>query len=590
MLRATMKRGLALTLAVATTLVVSSTALVDPADEAQPAGAEGPGDHPGTKSIGFYVGKDLTTDGSVLLGGFGHEPSSHWLEIVPRRQFPEGATTTVGVTEAASYPGELTEIPQARRTARYITSNYSEFAGFPAPLTNGGLNEHGVAARDIWSPTSDRLLEMTDDPQRGPNYSDLARIAMERARSAREAVEIVGSLIDEHGFSTYGGNSHLFADENEGWVLVNYGGSQGLWAAERLGPDEVRVSYPGYLEPFPLDYQERPDEYLASDNFIDFAVEQGWFDPEDSDRFDPQEVYAGWQPDDRQVTQTHPWGNNIQGELEQELREDLGPVSLRDMLAYVRDPRWSHDRSGYGQVTQLRDRDHAALNRMWTAVTGAVTTPYVPIYIGAEDVPAEFKQHRYLTSDSASTYLDADYAPLEATRYATRTFKRLMYHTCENPEAFYEPVTAEIEGFEQGLLRRDPWVARRAQRLLDRGREDRAQSLLTDTVHRSLRESLQLGERLVGAVEHQTRERFGVRLPGGEPLPGETPRPESQSMTLSEGEEIVWCYREGLGDFPREHRSYRGQEGELLDVAVRLAREEWRDAKRDSRPRRGPRS
>ena len=31
--------------------------------------------------------------------------------------------------------------------------NYSAFAGFPAPLTNGGLNEHHVAARDIWSPS-----------------------------------------------------------------------------------------------------------------------------------------------------------------------------------------------------------------------------------------------------------------------------------------------------------------------------------------------------------------------------------------------------------------------------------------------------
>jgi dipeptidase len=222
----------------------------------------------------------------VLLGGWGDEPSSHWLEVVPRRHFPEGATTTVGVTGRARFPGELMEIPQARETAKYITSNYSEYAGFPAPLTNGGLNEHGVAARDVWSPTINRLLDMTPNPQRGPNYSDLARIAMERATTAREAVEIVGGLIDKYGYSTYGGNSHLFADRNEGWVFINYGGGQGLWAAERLGPDEVRVSYPGYLNPFPLDYKNHPEEYLASDNFIDFAVEQGWFDPQGHDTFD----------------------------------------------------------------------------------------------------------------------------------------------------------------------------------------------------------------------------------------------------------------------------------------------------------------
>ena len=154
----------------------TTTAALPPSDQ-----VEAP-----TKSIGFYVGKNLTDDGSVLLGGFGHEPSSHWLEIVPQREFPEGATTTVGITDGARMPGELMEIPQVRQTNKYITSNYSEFAGFPAPLTNGGLNEHGVAARDIWSSSSDRLIELTDEVQTGPNYSDLSRIAMERARTARE--------------------------------------------------------------------------------------------------------------------------------------------------------------------------------------------------------------------------------------------------------------------------------------------------------------------------------------------------------------------------------------------------------------------
>jgi hypothetical protein len=39
------------------------------------------------KSIGFYVGRELTADGATLLGGFGHEPSSHWIDIVPAQQF-----------------------------------------------------------------------------------------------------------------------------------------------------------------------------------------------------------------------------------------------------------------------------------------------------------------------------------------------------------------------------------------------------------------------------------------------------------------------------------------------------------------------
>jgi hypothetical protein len=59
---------------------------------ARPAGA----------SIAFYLGKDLTADGTVLLGGYGDEPSSHWLRIVPRQEHGPDATIEVGVTEEAN--------------------------------------------------------------------------------------------------------------------------------------------------------------------------------------------------------------------------------------------------------------------------------------------------------------------------------------------------------------------------------------------------------------------------------------------------------------------------------------------------------
>lgn len=61
----------------------------DPTETARPQPAE----HDMVdKSIAFYAGKNRTTDGHTLIGGFGHEPSSHWVEIVPRQQHPEDAT------------------------------------------------------------------------------------------------------------------------------------------------------------------------------------------------------------------------------------------------------------------------------------------------------------------------------------------------------------------------------------------------------------------------------------------------------------------------------------------------------------------
>ncbi len=522
--------------------------------QAAPEVAQG---HPNEKSIGIFVGSELTDDGSTILAGFGHEPSSHWIEIVPRQEHPEGATWSVGVTEDARIPGELTEIPQAEVTYKHIASHYSEFAGFPPPLTNGGLNEHGVAARDIWSPSRPELVEMSEEaaPQRGPQYSDLARAAMERATTAREAVEVVGELMDEHGFSTYGGNSHLFADENEGWVFINYAGGEGLWAAERVGRDEVRVLYPGYIHDFPAD-PEAHDDYMASGNLIEFAREQGWWDGE-GDTLNLQEVFGQLFPADDPGDFYPSFYTEARNPpaLEEELRE-MAPLSLEDMMAYVRDPRWSTDFAGYGQVAHLRPDAHPELQTLWLAITSAITTPYVAIPIGTEDVPPEFRQHRYMTKDSDSHFIDPDYGPLEATRYATRTFKRLLYHTCEHPADFLHPVTAEIEAFEQDQIAARARVEQEAAAHFEDGNDEDARDYLTRDVERRLLQSLDLGEELVRAVERQTRADYGIRMPEGEDVEGETAPATSQHMAREGWGAMIHCYEADLDEYPRAHGIY----------------------------------
>lgn len=508
------------------------------------------------KSIGFYVGNDLTDDGSTLLGGFGHEVSSHWIEVVPRQQFPKDATTTVGVTENATIPGELIEIPQVEETNKYISSFYSEFAGFPPPLTNGGLNEHGLAARDIWSPSRPELVEIAREaaPLRGPQYSDLSRAAMERASTAQEAVEVVGGLMDKHGYSTYGGNSHLFADEDEGWVFINFAHPDGdLWAAERLGSDEVRVSYPGYILDFPVDHEDNPD-FMASDKLVSFAKKRGWWDGK-GDTLNLLEVYGvGDFPDGKGEDFFFQEARNPL-DREQELKE-LAPVSLEDMLALVRDPRWSTDEAGYGQVAHLRPDIHNELQTLWTAVTSAITTPYVPIPIATTEVPPEFWQHRYMTKNAANEFLNQNYQHQEATRYATREFKRLLYFTAEHPEVFYTEITGAIEGFEKELLAEREMIEEKAQEQFEASDDDEAaRDLITDNVRQRLLDSLELGMDLTKGVEAETRARFGIRKPEGRDKPGETVPPTSQDMSL--GGEMVHCYDDELfTDLPRKHGVY----------------------------------
>ncbi|MDH4073132.1 MAG: C69 family dipeptidase [Gammaproteobacteria bacterium] len=455
-------------------------------------------------SYAIYVGKNLTESGAVLIGGSGDEVSSHWLEIVPARDYPAGAMVTVGVTEEAFMPGRLSEIPQVPHTFRYLTMNYSEYQGLPPPLTNGGLNEHNVAARDVWSPSRPELVDMTPIDQTGPQYSDLSRIVMERARTAREAVEIVGALIDEHGYSTYGGNSHMFADENEGWVLIDFAGGQGLWIAERLGPDDVRMSYPGYISEIPLDFLEH-DDFMGSANFVSFAIEQGWYDPDGGEPFDVTKVYG---TDEERYPRD---------EMEQELRA-AAPVDLRRMMNAVRDPRISKDTTGYGQVAELRDNSRPDMNLLWIAPTGSVTAPFIPYRIGVTEIAPQFGKHRYLTKGEATRFVTRDWAIQEATEFAGRTFKRLMYYTCDHPEQFLPEVTAALTAFENRLIDEQGAVADTANTLYDAGRPDLAARYLTNYSRDTGMAGLRLGNALLASIEARTEQVHGFRKPEGEEM------------------------------------------------------------------------
>ena len=508
------------------------------------------------KSIAVYIGRNLTVDGSVLLGGFGHEPSSHWIEIVPRQYHEEGAKWKVGVTEKATIPGKLIEIPQTSVTYKYITSFYSEFSGFPPPLTNGGLNEYGVAARDVWSPSRPELVKMSrmksrETPQTGPNYSDLSKAAMERAQTARDAVLIVGELINKYGYSTYGGNSHLFADNNEGWVFINYAGGLGLWAAERLGPDDIRVSYPGYIGQFPVNHEEF-DDYMASENLITFIKEQGWWDGK-GDWINLREILGVPFPGENSGLNSNFYSRAQHPQhREAELMDKL-PVSLEFLISYIRDPRWSTDLAGYGQVAHLRPDVHPELQTLWVAVTTSSVTPFIPIPVGAVDVPAEFKQHRYMTKGSYSRFMNPDYAALEATRYATRTFKRLLYHISEHPTQYLKPVTAEIESFERILFDERNSIERKAMTYFYAGEDARARDFLTEIVMQRMMKSLDLGEKLVSEVEKRIRNEHGIRMPFGYKATGETTPASSQRMDTKG---MVHVYHPSLDEYPRGHGIY----------------------------------
>lgn len=462
-------------------------------------------------SYSIYIGRNCTADGVAYLSGYGDEPSSHWIELCPRQHYPVGSTVQVGVTPEAELPGLLSEIPQIGTTARNVRVNYSYYKGTPAPLTNGGLNEFGVAVRDVWSPSRPELIALTPRDQTGPNYSDLARLVLERATTAREGVTLIGELIGQYGHTSYGGNSHMIADPNEAWIIIEFAGGQGIWVAEKLGADDVRVSRPGYIGEVPF-HGETQARFLHSPNFFEVAIEQGWFDPSASKCFDVNAVYGDGKG-------RWPGVSYIEEKMHALGRE--GAIKIEDIMSALRDTKITGDSAGYGQIIPLVETEYNQLRSFWHAHIGAIAAPFIPIYLGVEEVPEEFRSHRYLTDFEPSRLMEASFAigtegssaisqGVESTRSATYVFKRLQYLIFQHHELFLPEITSIWTALERSLIKSHEDFRQIAGVLLGSNNEALATRTLTYFCDTELIKALDMAEKLAQSLEIRTRALFGI--------------------------------------------------------------------------------
>ncbi len=242
------------------------------------------------------TGKDASADGSVMVSHTDDGMGDARVVYVPAMDYPEGSLRPVFYDNAAmgylpQWGGSQTHrlvtdtrgpgyginnetpsvplgyIPQVEHTYAYIDANY------------GIMNEHQVSIGEC---TNKAKVHPMPEPGKRIFYSsELSRVALERTRTAREAVELMGGLIDTYGY--YGtGETLLVADPEEGWVLEMAGydmnGTDGVWVAQRVPDDGFFVA----ANKFRIrDIRKDAQDMIYSANIFDVACSKGWWKPED---------------------------------------------------------------------------------------------------------------------------------------------------------------------------------------------------------------------------------------------------------------------------------------------------------------------
>lgn len=210
----------------------------------------------------FIVGKKASKDGSVMISYSADDYGSYTpLFDVPHAHHQKGEMRPLYHYESYNYLGE---IPQVEETYRVV----------------GLMNEYQLA---IMETTFGGREELYDGPGI-MDYGSLMHVALERCKTARQAITCMTTLANKYGYQSEG-ESFSIADKNEVWILELIGKGKNqkgiVWVARRV-PDDCISGHANQsrIHKFPLNDKAN---CLYSKDVITFARKQGYFHGKDAD-------------------------------------------------------------------------------------------------------------------------------------------------------------------------------------------------------------------------------------------------------------------------------------------------------------------
>jgi dipeptidase len=238
---------------------------------------DGPGY--GENCTTIMVGKLASTDGSVMTSHSCDGNYRTWLNIVPHQKYEKGTMHPVywGMlhSEEAWDMSKVTkkgEIAEAEETFAYLNTAY--------PC----LNEKQLAIGETTIYGREELIN-----EEGLFLiEDLQKIALQRCRTAREAIALIGKLAEEYGYADLA-ECITIADPKEVWQLEIAGSGKGkgkassLWCAQRIPDDNVGVAA-NIPRISTIDFKN-PNFFMYSTNLQDVALKLGYWDGKEPLKF-----------------------------------------------------------------------------------------------------------------------------------------------------------------------------------------------------------------------------------------------------------------------------------------------------------------
>ena len=217
----------------------------------------------------FIVGKDASADGSTIISYAADSYSLYgFLHFSPAADYPAGAMREVKDWDTGR---PLGQIPQVEHTYSVV----------------GNMNEHQLT---IGETTWGGRAELWDTV--GIDYGSLIYIALERCKTAREAIDCITSLVEEYGYASEG-ETFSIGDPNEVWIMDLIGKGPGrkgaVWVATRI-PDDCICAHANQARITNINFKDKKN-WLYSKDVIKFAREKGYFSGKDAD-FSFQAAYA----------------------------------------------------------------------------------------------------------------------------------------------------------------------------------------------------------------------------------------------------------------------------------------------------------